>query len=247
MAIVGPRQRTNGEVLNLDQAAVDRWLDEFLARLHHRFGERLVFVAHHGSWARGEATPDSDIDCFVILDQIEDGDLETYGELICSMSDGGAAASTFMGSVAELKAWPRQEQWQCRYGARVLHGSPDGVVIEPTGSDLVADIRWKASANLHVARHYLLHPHDLPSVVHRLKYPFKECFYALQSWMLLTGGTYWGCKDDLLAVLPDSDDREAVRIARDWHLLSEDRMNRPRHYIETLERWSRKMLERVAG
>ena len=231
----------------LDQAAVDRWLDEFLARLRALFAERLVFVAHHGSWARGDATAESDIDCFVILDRIDAPDLHAYRELVHTMPDGGSAVSTFMGSVAELKAWPRQEQWQCRYGARVLHGSPEGIVAEPTDEDFIDDIRTKASANLHMARHYLLHPHDLSAVVHKLMYPFKECFYALQSWLLLTTGTYHGRKDDLLAVLADPDDREVIRIARDWHELPQDRTERPLHYIETLERWSRKMLGRVAG
>ena len=45
----------------LDQVEVSRWLDEFLRRLRERFGDRLVFVGHQGSWARGEATAGSDI------------------------------------------------------------------------------------------------------------------------------------------------------------------------------------------
>ncbi len=34
----------------LDQRTVDQWLGEFLARLKNIFGDRLVFVGHHGSW-----------------------------------------------------------------------------------------------------------------------------------------------------------------------------------------------------
>jgi len=56
----------------LTQADVDSWLEEFHQRLLDRFGDRLVFLAHHGSWARGEARPDSDIDAFVIVDRVDD-------------------------------------------------------------------------------------------------------------------------------------------------------------------------------
>ena len=231
----------------LDQAQVDAWLDQFLAGLRERFGDRLVFVGHHGSWARGEAGPESDIDAFVILDEIGDADLESYRELIASMPDAAARASTFLGSVMELRQWPRHEQTQCRRGCKVLHGTLDGIVESATDEDLREDVRLKATANLHLARHYLLHPHDMQRVGPKLRYPFKECFYALQSWMLLTTGTYYARKLDLLAALSDADDKEVVGVARDWHRLSDDWMERPRHYVRLLERWCRGMLARAAA
>ncbi len=230
----------------LDQEDVDDWLSQFLRRLHERFGDRLAFVGHHGSWARGEPRAGSDIDVFVILDRIEDADLKAYRELVDSMPDAQSLASTALVSVGELRVCPRYEQTGCRYGCKVLHGTLDGLVAKPTDSDFIADVRTKASANLHHARHYMLHPHDLAVVVNRLYYPFKECFYALQSWMLLTTGTYYPRKADMLAALSAPDDKEVVRIAKDWHQLSQDRTDRPEHYVRILERWSRKMLAKVA-
>ena len=35
----------------LDQRAVDQWLDRFVGKLKNTFGDRLLFVGHHGSWA----------------------------------------------------------------------------------------------------------------------------------------------------------------------------------------------------
>lgn len=35
-----------------DQKAVDLWLGRFLTRLRNTFGNRLVYVGYHGSWAR---------------------------------------------------------------------------------------------------------------------------------------------------------------------------------------------------
>jgi len=230
-----------------DQARVDRWLAEFLQRLREAFGDRLVFVGHHGSWARGEARPDSDIDAMLVLDRIEAPDLAAYREAVEAMPDANRLASGFLVSIPELQAWPRSEVLQFFYGCKVLHGSVDGIVSKPRDADLVEDIRRKAAENLFDARHYLLYPHERSESVHKLGYRFKKCFFALQSLVLLREGKFAGRKHDLLRSLSDPDDREVIRVARDWAELEQDRSARPLYYIELLERWSRKMLSRVAA
>jgi predicted nucleotidyltransferase len=46
-------------------------LDEFRRRLSEHFGARLVELTVFGSYARGDAGPDSDIDVAVVLDRID--------------------------------------------------------------------------------------------------------------------------------------------------------------------------------
>jgi len=229
----------------LDQAQVDRWLAEYVQRLRDTFGDRLMYVGHHGSWARGEAGPDSDIDTLVILNRIEPEDLAAYRRVVDAMPDSGRLASSALQSISELKAWSRTELAQCYYGCRALHGTLDGLLEKPTDADLIEEVRLKAGENLHHARHYLLHPHDLAQVVHRLRDAFKVCFFALQSWILLREGRFIGRKADLLEALSDPDDRDVVRVSRDWDELEYDRTARPLYYIQLLERWSRRMLERL--
>lgn len=230
----------------LNQAEVNKWLADFVERLRNTFSERLIFVGHHGSWARGEAGPESDIDTIVILDHIESKDLTVYRDVIDAMSDAKRLASSFLGSISELRVWPRTDMVQLYYGCKSLHGTLDGLVDKPIDTDFIEDIRIKAAENLHLARHYLLHPHDLGKVVHKLYNPFKCCFFALQSWILLRDGKFLERKDDLLNSLSDADDREVICIARDWSELNQDRESRPLYYIQLLERWSRNMLSKFA-
>ena len=231
----------------LNQAAVDKWLADLLERLRDTFGERLIFVGHHGSWARGEAGPESDIDTIVILDDIGSNNLIAYRGVIDAMPNARRLASSFLGSISELQAWPRTDMVQLYYGCKPLHGTLDGLIDKPTDTDLTEDIRLKAAENLHMARHYLLHPHDLSEVVHKLYNPFKCCFFALQSWMLLRDGRFLERNDELLIFLSDADDREVIRIARDWGELKKDREERPLYYIQLLEQWSRNMLSRLTA
>lgn len=42
----------------LDVGAVEKWIESFVDAMSQEFGYRLVYVGHHGSWARGEARPD---------------------------------------------------------------------------------------------------------------------------------------------------------------------------------------------
>jgi len=102
-----PRKR-EGSVM-IDQAFVDKWLDEFLAKLKGAFGKRLVWVGHHGSWGRGEPREESDIDCIVVVDRIEDADLVTFRDIMSSMPDAAMLGSGIFLSVPELKQIPRFE------------------------------------------------------------------------------------------------------------------------------------------
>lgn len=137
------------------------------------------------------------------------------------------------------------ESAQLFYEYKVLYGMLDNIIKKPTPIDLMEDVRFKASYNLFTARHYLLYAHNPMKIVHKLYYPFECCFFGLQSWILLSEGRFVTLKDDLIDALTDADDREVVRVARDWRESEKDREKRALYYIELLERWSRKMLLRV--
>ncbi len=229
----------------VSQAEVDKWLKDFQVRLLKHFGERLVFLGHHGSWARGEARPESDIDTIVVLDSIDSEDLISFGKIVHSMPDADSLASGVFYSVSEIKSRPSFELVEYFYDCKNLYGKLDGIIDKPTSQDFIERIRVFAANNQEAARHYLLFPHNLNKVIHKLFYPFKNCFYALQSWIYLKEGKYILKKDEIINLLSDDDDKDVVRVARDWKDSEKDREERPLYYIELLERWCRKMLSRL--
>ena len=73
------------------------WMQNFLQTLNNTFGARVWFVGLQGSYGRGEATENSDIDVVVILDELSAMDVQTYNamldtlphrELICGFLSG---------------------------------------------------------------------------------------------------------------------------------------------------------------
>lgn len=229
----------------IDKVYVDKWLTDFTTKLKQAFGERLVWVGHHGSWARGEARPESDIDTMVVLDKVESDDITAFRNIVSSMQDAQSLASGLLLSLPELRCTPRFYTVQYFHGRKELYGSIDGIIEPPRAQDLIGDIELKVSDNLLAARHYLLFPHDPAKVVLKLKYHFKNCFYALESFILLTQKKFIPTKNEILAFLDDPEDKEVIRVARDWYKLTDDLIERPAYYIELLERWGRGMITKL--
>lgn len=68
--------------------AVQTILDEFRRRLLEHFGSRLVGLTLFGSYARGEAGPDSDIDVAVVLDRVDNHDERIWPMQLSAEFDG---------------------------------------------------------------------------------------------------------------------------------------------------------------
>lgn len=75
---------------------INRWLASFRKRLTQLFDDRLRFLGLQGSYGRGEATPESDIDVVVILDHAGFDDLCAYRLML----DGDSRSSQICGFVA---------------------------------------------------------------------------------------------------------------------------------------------------
>jgi hypothetical protein len=230
----------------LDQSQVDAWLGDFVTKVRDRFEDRLIFVGHIGSWARGEPNPESDIDCLVVLDRVNENDISTLRNIFQGMSDGEFKAGGILVSCEELDQTPAFHLVQLFYhGCKALYGSIEGQLTAPSVEDYITDVRLKACDNLHTARHHLLFSRDLSESLLGLKFNFYNCFFALQNWLLATQGKYIARKSDMLDYLDDPDDAEVVRVARDWYKLSDELTAHAQRYVELLERWGRKMLKKL--
>jgi predicted nucleotidyltransferase len=93
-------------------AVVRQNLDAFTAGLRDRFGSRLRAVRLFGSYARGDAHEDSDVDCLVLLDRVTREDDRAVTDLAGDLTwqIGGAVISPLVMSERAFAEWRRRER-----------------------------------------------------------------------------------------------------------------------------------------
>ena len=98
---------------------IDEWLNLAIEKLQKSFKEKLLFVGLQGSYNRGEATPESDIDLVVILDKLSFEDLKEYRKIIDEMSNKELACG-FISGKKELQNWSKCDLFQFFYDTKSL-------------------------------------------------------------------------------------------------------------------------------
>lgn len=135
---------------------INRWLASFRKRLTQLFGDRLRFLGLQGSYGRGEATTESDIDVVVILDHAGFDDLRAYRRML----DSDSRSSQICGFVAgedELMGWERSDLLQLYLDTRPVIGSLECLHSLFTDADIRRAVRIGACNLYHACSHNFLH------------------------------------------------------------------------------------------
>ena len=91
---------------------VETTLQAFVDGVRERFGSRVAEIRLFGSYARGDATADSDVDCLVLLDRADRDDDRAITDLAADLTwqIAGVAVSPMVMSVTEFEAWKALER-----------------------------------------------------------------------------------------------------------------------------------------
>lgn len=91
---------------------VEATLGGFVQGVRQRFGARLAAIRLFGSYARGEATAESDVDCLVLLDRVDDTDDRAITDLAADLvwQIAGVVVSPMVMSVDQFDAWKATER-----------------------------------------------------------------------------------------------------------------------------------------
>jgi predicted nucleotidyltransferase len=191
---------------------VEHYLTELTEKLNETFGQRLLYIGLQGSYLRGEATENSDIDVMVVLDTLSVSDLEAYR---CAIMEVGhfELSCGFLCGRKELRHWSPLEI------GHLLHTTKDiyGVLSDFTPKYLENDIRAYIKIGLcnlyHELCHRYVHAPDNRNL-DDLTASYKSVFFILQNLFFLEHGQFMTAKNDLLLVL-DSEDRTVLQRAID--------------------------------
>ena len=107
---------------------IDIWMKYFLKALDETFKQRVWFVGIQGSYARGEATENSDIDMVVILDELTINDLQIYDRMLDTLSYRELICG-FLSGKGEPMNWDAADLFQFYYDTKPIKGSLDDLLV----------------------------------------------------------------------------------------------------------------------
>ena len=156
---------------------INVWLDIVIKKLQNEFEQRLLFVGLQGSYNRGEATQNSDIDLVVILDNLSFEDLKRYHSIIDSMPDKDKSCGFISGS-DELQNWSKSDLFQFFYDTKSLIGNLQDLIQAPTIEDAKQAIKISSENLYHTSVHSFIHSNNCTE---DLKNLYKSTFFILQA------------------------------------------------------------------
>lgn len=115
---------------------INSWLNDLVDRLSDVFSNRIWFVGLQGSYARGEATENSDIDVVVILDALTINDINTYNDILDSLPHRDLTCG-FISGIEELQHWDPSDLFHFYHDTKPIKGSLD--ILFPLITDEAID------------------------------------------------------------------------------------------------------------
>ena len=212
---------------------ITAWMNDFLQKLNHTFENRVWFVGLQGSFARGEATENSDIDMVVILDELSAMDIQTYNNMLDTLSHRELICG-FLSGKNEIMNWEPSDLFQFCHDTTPIKGSLDEVMAVVDESAVNRAIKIGACNIFHGCVHNMLYEKS----VDILRGLYKSASFVVQAIAFKQTGNYISHQKELLQVV-SSDEQVVVETFMnlknggtvDFNLMS-----------ETLFTWSKKWI-----
>ena len=182
---------------------ITAWMKNFLQTLNETFANRVWFVGLQGSYGRGEATETSDIDIVVILDELSAVDIQTYNNMLDTMSHRELICG-FLSGKKEIMNWEPADLFQFCHDTTPIMGSLDEVMAAVDESAVNRAIKIGACNIYHGCIHNMLYEKN-EDILRGL---YKSASFVIQAIAFKQTGNYISHQKELLQVV--SSDEQVV-------------------------------------
>ncbi len=196
----------------MTKTEVDKLLKRFVSLMKKTYGKNLVFIIHHGSWATGEANPESDIDTLVMLEKITKKELDKLRNIL--NQDQFKKMTVLLFSRLDMDNFIPFARHQFHYGAKLLYGKCP--LPEPTKEEMIIEIKKIANTVGYWSKFLYTHLHLAENVARKMYWRFKEAIIALKIYIQWKTGEFPVTRKRLKELLNDPKDKEIVRIIEQW-------------------------------
>ena len=178
---------------------IEQYISQLIDLLKRQFDSRLLYVGLQGSYLRGEATPNSDIDIMVVIDQLGVSDLTAYRTAIQSL-DYFDRSCGFICSKSDLEHWNPLELCHLLHSTKDYYGVLCDLIPSHTEQDIRNFVKLSVNNLYHEICHRYIHA-DPERNAAALPVTYKGVFFILQNLYYLTHGKFIATKAELLSLL----------------------------------------------
>ena len=188
---------------------LDKYLADMIMNCRSAFGERLLYVGLQGSWLRGEAHENSDIDVMVILDRFSVRDMDTYHGILKEIGSYEKSCGFICGK-DEMKRWNPLEVCQLCHTTKDLVGVPTDYLPPATREDEINYVNLSLGNLYHELCHRYIHE-DREKNAAKLRSTCKGVFFLIQNMHFLESSHFILTKTGLKEAV-SSEDRRVLEL-----------------------------------
>ena len=182
---------------------LNKYLDDLILNCQSAFGERLLYMGLQGSYLRGEARENSDIDIMVILDRFSVQDMDTYRRILQKIGFYEKSCGFICGK-EEMNRWNPLEVCQLRHTTKDLLGALEDYLPTATREDEINCVKLSLGNLYHELCHRYIHT-DRDKNVAGFRSTCKSAFYLIQNLHFLESGCFVQRKTDLMEATEEED------------------------------------------
>ena len=174
---------------------LDKYLHELILNCRSAFGERLLYIGLQGSYLRGEAHENSDIDVMVILDRFSVQDMDTYRGILKEIGFYEKSCGFICGK-EEMERWNPLEVCQLRHMTKDLLGNLADYLLCASREDEINYVKLSLGNLYHELCHRYIHA-DRNKNAAKFRGTCKNVFYLIQNLHFLESGCFILSKKEL--------------------------------------------------
>ena len=189
---------------------LDNYLNDLINNCRADFKERLLYVGLQGSWLRGEANENSDIDIMVVLDRFSVQDMDRYREILNTIGFYERSCGFICGR-DELLRWNPLEVCQLRHTTKDLFGVLTDHLPSATQEDEVNYVKLSLGNLYHELCHRYIHAGKNKNVA-KFRGTCKSVFFLMQNLHYLESDCFILTRKGLKEAV-SAEDRRVLELA----------------------------------
>ena len=218
---------------------INEYTEKLTNELKLKFGDRLLYVGLQGSYLRGEATPESDIDIMLVFDEVHAEDLSAYRQILTELGEYERACG-FVCGMDELKNWFPEEICHLLHTTSDVYGKLSEIAPAYSKKDVADYIKMSVGNLYHMLCHRRIHS-EMEKNVYKLPLAKRDIFFILQN-------LYYLEEEDFIEKKADVSSKVKGLDLEVWECLSKDiTIENLDSNLDLLLSWCRDVLKRTSG